>query len=74
MIKKGVLILTGVLIGFTSLNAQWNIDKVKNILGAKKEPSKLDNHLQQLVNLGKTKRFTGSDAETKTANYIGETI
>ncbi len=53
-------------------HAQWNMGKVKNILGGKKEPSQLENHIQQLESLEGTGRSVGTDAEFKTAKYIGD--
>lgn len=70
--KRGFVFIMLLMVGFLPAHAQLNIDKVKTIFGTKKEPSKENNHIQQLVNMGRTKRFAGSDAEKKTVNYMSE--
>lgn len=72
MRKNGLLICTLLLMSLSSLQAQSNLQKVKNVFGAKKEPSKLDQQIQYLNTPSLKDRFSGNAAEKKTATYLGE--
>lgn len=60
------------LVASFSAYSQFNIDKVKNIFGGKKETSKLQKHIDSLNSADLLNRISGSTAETKTAKYIAD--
>ncbi len=70
--KKSLLFLVIILVGFYPSSAQLNIDKVKNIFGAKNETSKLDQYVQNLRKYTKTPIYSGSAAEAQVTNYLGQ--
>lgn len=71
-IKRGIWLVAAMLLGFLPVDAQLNIDKVKNIFGSKKEPSKVPTYLQFLSRNDLRNRTSGSRAEQQVTNYIGQ--
>jgi len=69
-----ILCVGFVLGGFSPVNGQTTIDKVKNIFGTKTEPSLFDARWQQIRNLSRTPIFGGSEAEITISNYLSQEL
>lgn len=60
------------LLAFVPAQAQLSMDKVKNIFGNKKEPSKIPTYLQFLTRNDLRNRTSGSSTEQQVANYMAK--